>query len=245
MDEEELPLFVLPMVLFPGEEQELRVFEPRYKQMLDTCILDDRNFGLVMNDPFRPVNSWDGPRMVGCEAEITTHETRGSNHFITIKGIRRFNIQSIHAPALPPLHHPSLAEAIQEEGVFPDMDTLFSFIPDDVEHQRLYIAADVKYVDIKGELDAVQQAALNIFADGMLRKFGKRMGFEDDIIEEWIDNYIASTITQYPSTLYLMASLFLPELEMKQQLLSCDTVDEAFQEFTIHTEIFEEEESFQ
>ena len=32
-------LFVLPMVLFPGEIQELRVFEPRYRQMLDT--LDD------------------------------------------------------------------------------------------------------------------------------------------------------------------------------------------------------------
>jgi hypothetical protein len=39
MDEEHLPLFVLPMVLFPGELQELRVFEPRYRQMLDTCVL--------------------------------------------------------------------------------------------------------------------------------------------------------------------------------------------------------------
>ena len=38
MDEETLPLFVLPMVLFPGELQELRVFEPRYRQMLDTPV---------------------------------------------------------------------------------------------------------------------------------------------------------------------------------------------------------------
>ena len=51
MDDETLPLFVLPMVLFPGELQELRVFEPRYRQMLDTCVLDERPFGLVMNDP--------------------------------------------------------------------------------------------------------------------------------------------------------------------------------------------------
>ena len=35
---EELPLFVLPMVLLPGEIQELRVFEPRYRQMLDDCL---------------------------------------------------------------------------------------------------------------------------------------------------------------------------------------------------------------
>ena len=44
---ENLPLFVLPMVLLPGEIQELRVFEPRYKQMLDDCLLDGKNFGLV------------------------------------------------------------------------------------------------------------------------------------------------------------------------------------------------------
>ena len=29
--------------------------------MLDTCILDERPFGLVMNDPFEPSNGWDGP----------------------------------------------------------------------------------------------------------------------------------------------------------------------------------------
>ena len=47
---ENLPLFVLPMVLLPGEIQELRVFEPRYKQMLDDCLLDGNNFGLVRSD---------------------------------------------------------------------------------------------------------------------------------------------------------------------------------------------------
>ena len=43
---DKLPLFVLPMVLLPGEIQELRVFEPRYRQMLDDCLLDGKNFGL-------------------------------------------------------------------------------------------------------------------------------------------------------------------------------------------------------
>lgn len=244
MDEEQFPLFVLPMVLFPGEQQELRIFEPRYKQMLDTCILDERNFGLVMSDPFRPINFWDGPRMVGCEAEILEHETRGSNHFLTIRGGRRFKIDRMYGPALPPLNHPSIAEKLDED-MFPDLETLYELIPEDVGHQRLYIAADVKFDDIEGQLDEAQQAALTLFAQSMLKRFGSRMGFEDDIMEEWIEKYITSTISREPSTLYLMASLFLPELEMKQQLLACDTVEEAYQEFMIHTEIFEEEESFQ
>ena len=77
-----LPLFVLPMVLLPGEIQSLRIFEPRYRQMLDDCLLDDRPFGMVMTDPMAIHNGWNGPRMFGCEAEIISHETKGSNHFI-------------------------------------------------------------------------------------------------------------------------------------------------------------------
>ena len=54
-----LPLFVLPMVLMPGEVQELRVFEPRYRQMLDDCLLDNKNFCLAaMGSWTIPVVAW-------------------------------------------------------------------------------------------------------------------------------------------------------------------------------------------
>ena len=36
-----VPLFVLPMGLFPLTQEPLRVFEPRYKQMLDDCVLGE------------------------------------------------------------------------------------------------------------------------------------------------------------------------------------------------------------
>ena len=42
-----IPLFVLPMGLFPHTVEPLRVFEPRYKQMLDDCVLSDSPFGYV------------------------------------------------------------------------------------------------------------------------------------------------------------------------------------------------------
>ena len=54
-----LPLFVLPMVLMPGEIQSLRIFEPRYRQMLDDCLLtddeistDEKNWNIQFSDPF-------------------------------------------------------------------------------------------------------------------------------------------------------------------------------------------------
>ena len=71
MSEDILPLFVLPMVLMPGEIQELRIFEPRYRQMLDSCILDEKPFGLVMSDYFNQMNGWDCPVEIGTAVSYT------------------------------------------------------------------------------------------------------------------------------------------------------------------------------
>jgi len=43
-----LPLFPLHSVLFPGMPLRLRIFEPRYRQMLETCLAGDRSFGVVL-----------------------------------------------------------------------------------------------------------------------------------------------------------------------------------------------------
>ena len=42
-----LPLFVLPKGLLPECEEPLRIFEPRYKQMMDDCVLDDVPLGIA------------------------------------------------------------------------------------------------------------------------------------------------------------------------------------------------------
>ena len=42
-----LPLFPLPLVLFPGAPLPLHIFEPRYRQMLSDCIAGDSRFGII------------------------------------------------------------------------------------------------------------------------------------------------------------------------------------------------------
>src|SRR5438874_725278 len=51
----ELPIFPLPIVLFPGAPQPLHIFEPRYRQLLQDCLAGDRRFGIayVAPDPQR------------------------------------------------------------------------------------------------------------------------------------------------------------------------------------------------
>lgn len=60
----EIGLFPLPMVLLPTEQVPLHIFEERYKQMIDECLDEEREFGIVwLSD--------DGLKPIGCSAEIT------------------------------------------------------------------------------------------------------------------------------------------------------------------------------
>ena len=42
----ELPLFPLNLVVFPGEELNLHIFEPRYKQLINDCLVNKSTFGI-------------------------------------------------------------------------------------------------------------------------------------------------------------------------------------------------------
>ncbi|HYG78959.1 MAG TPA: LON peptidase substrate-binding domain-containing protein, partial [Pyrinomonadaceae bacterium] len=46
----ELPLFPLPVVLFPGVPLPLHIFEPRYQRMLSDVRAGDQLFGLSYFD---------------------------------------------------------------------------------------------------------------------------------------------------------------------------------------------------
>ncbi len=229
MDDKALPLFVLPMVLFPGELQELRVFEPRYRQMLDTCILDERPFGLVMNDPFAPTNGWDGPRPHGCEAIILNHETRGVNHFITITGGRRFFVEEVIEPALPPFSDPSMATLV-EEGLTPDVDTLLQHLPEDANHSKLYISAKVNYLEEVGELNEDDKGFLRTLTRTIVHRAGRGMNVDVDVLDGWVESICEEQISERKESIYNIAALCLNDLEGRQQLLASANAEEALHE---------------
>ena len=59
----ELPIFELPLVLLPGEQVPLHIFEERYKRMVGTVLEHGDSFGIVLRDD-------DGARSIGCTARI-------------------------------------------------------------------------------------------------------------------------------------------------------------------------------
>jgi|TARA_B100001758_G_C18323850_1_gene564749 Lon protease-like protein len=217
---ENLPLFVLPMVLLPGEVQELRVFEPRYKQMLDDCLLDGKNFGLVRSDFLSEVNHWDGPMEYGCEAEIIHHETKGSNHFLQIVGRRKFVVKKVHKPALPPFNHPSMSKFMEKEGIYPDLESLIAEIPEDIGTSKLYISADVEFIDVIEGMDTSQQFELEVIVRNILQRVAMILNVDDESFAEWIEKSpVMGLIDDKPESIFSVSALLFGDLDLRQEIL--------------------------
>ena len=67
-----IPIFPLDLVLFPRQELPLRIFEPRYKQLVDDCMLGDGQFGVCLIDEHNSVNGWNSPKLVGTIAKLAS-----------------------------------------------------------------------------------------------------------------------------------------------------------------------------
>src|SRR5437879_12742914 len=84
----ELPIFPLPIVLFPGAPQPLHVFEPRYRQLLADCLAADRRFGIayVPAEPEPGSEPLPRPGGVGCVALVqkTKAMPEGRSYIATV-----------------------------------------------------------------------------------------------------------------------------------------------------------------
>ena len=86
-----LPLFPLPLVLFPGTTQALHIFEPRYRQLLEDCQSGDGRFGIspVVDDQrgLPPRGS------MGCTAVVqTVVKLKDGRSNITVAGAERYAV---------------------------------------------------------------------------------------------------------------------------------------------------------
>ncbi len=85
-----IPIFPLDgAVLLPGGELPLRIFEPRYLNMIDDAMAADRMIGMVQTaggEKARP-----NLAMVGCAGKITSfNEASDGTYLITLTGVCRF-----------------------------------------------------------------------------------------------------------------------------------------------------------
>ena len=91
-----LPLFPLNTVLFPRMTLPLRIFEPRYRQMLADCLKDEPIFGVVLIKGGEEVGGPATPREIGTVARIIGVEKKSEALLhVTTVGEERFLLRRI------------------------------------------------------------------------------------------------------------------------------------------------------
>ena len=93
---DEIPLFPLNTVLFPGMPLPLHIFEPRYREMIAYCSENDREFGVLLIREGSEVGEPATPFDVGTLAKIVGIDRLedGRLNIVTV-GTRRFHLLSV------------------------------------------------------------------------------------------------------------------------------------------------------
>lgn len=90
-----LPIFPLPLVLFPGATLPLHIFEPRYRQLLEDCLGDGSPFGIACQ-PHGNADVASLVGMVGCVARIVRSDILPDGRSnIVVEGTQRFVVRRI------------------------------------------------------------------------------------------------------------------------------------------------------
>ena len=89
----DLPLFPLNTVLFPGMALPLHIFEERYLWMVNECLDQDRQFGVVLAMPEAETEGAAGAYTVGTSALIThVDRVEDGRMDIVTAGLERFHV---------------------------------------------------------------------------------------------------------------------------------------------------------
>ena len=92
---QELPLFPLNAVIFPGGALPLRIFEPRYLDMVKDCMRNEHGFGIVLIKQGNEAGKTAEVFNTGTECRIEDWQTLPDGLLgITAYGEKKFDIES-------------------------------------------------------------------------------------------------------------------------------------------------------
>ncbi len=118
--EKTLPLFPLSLIVYPGEDLNLHIFEPRYRQLISECIEEERTFGI----PAFINNKLPG---YGTEMHVTTLHKRYDDGRMDVKskGLGVFQLVNFENPVAGKLYAGGDVELVEPgDGFSAHVDAL-------------------------------------------------------------------------------------------------------------------------
>src|ERR1051326_3000335 len=198
----ELPIFPLPVVLFPGMPMPLHIFEERYRKMLSDIRAGNNLFGLSYFDPSTSDRDLPPAGHIGCVAEVAESQglPDGRSNILAV-GIVRYEMESYIERG--DLYLVGRAKYFEDED---EDDPLLTTQSQDVATMFMRVANSIRAIndergslpDISGtepqRLSFIVSAAIEIEADKKqelleLRSTSERLGRLRDLLARVVGNY--------------------------------------------------------
>jgi len=94
-----VPLFPLRTVLFPGGPLPLRIFEPRYLDMISACMKDGIAFGVLLATPEENRDNFSATSIGTLASIIDWYQGSDGILGVTAQGGQRFSLESVSQQA--------------------------------------------------------------------------------------------------------------------------------------------------
>lgn len=218
-----LPIFPLDLVLFPRQELPLRVFEPRYKQLVDDCMLGDGQFGVCLIKEGESVLGWNMPHSVGTLAKIVKCQDVGLDGLqlqIETVGRNPFRIRRIIDPSIP---QPEAYDPMSVEG-----HQLVSDINEKTgANGKMYIRAEVEMLpEIDGDISLAAWENLIFLWKKKVKAQAKPEMVESHVLDALLRQFYLNTNTPTTEYVYSLCALGSSTPGELQQILEAVSVDD-------------------
>lgn len=220
-----IPIFPLDLVLFPRQELPLRIFEPRYKQLVDDCMISDGQFGVCLIDKSCTVNGWDAPKYVGTIVKITKCEDIGldglQNHIETI-GRNKFKIKKILSPLLS---KPEQYDPFTIEG----HNVIYNLHEKIGIDEKMYIRAEIEQIpEIDSHIPLEKwQNLVSLWKNKIIAQALPQI-VEPHTLDQVLEKYYLTTEMPTIDYVYSLAALGAKDPYDLQPLLEANDIDDLF-----------------
>jgi len=218
-----IPIFPLDLVLFPRQELPLRIFEPRYKQLVDDCMIGDGQFGVCLIDENNSINGWNSPKLVGTIAKILKCEDvelDGLQLHIETLGRNSFKIKRIIPPSIsqPENYDPLSVEGHQQ------ISELHEKIGID---EKMYIQAEVEMIpEIDENISLEKWEELVELWKKKIIKQALPQVVDSHSLDHILKQYYLNTDTPTIDYIYSLSAIGAKDPNELQPILEATTMDE-------------------
>ncbi len=219
----------MDLVLFPRQELPLRIFEPRYKQLVDDCMIDDGQFGVCLIDENNSVNGWNSPRLVGTIAKITKCtdvNLDGLQLNIETLGRNSFKIKKIIAPSIS---QPKNYDPLSIEG----HEEISSLHEKTGTKEKMYIQAEVEMLpEIDENISLAQWSNLVELWKNKIITQALPQIVESHALDHVLEQYYLTTETPTIDYLYSLSALGAKDPHELQSILEATNLGDLIQKIT-------------